>query len=83
MSSNMNGSNPQMVSPVLKRRNESFVWQHMKKFENKVVCQVNNCFVEFSLKTSSSSLAVLLANVHEIHENGIEGNLKKQLVLKL
>ncbi|RNA21346.1 zinc finger BED domain-containing 1-like [Brachionus plicatilis] len=74
MSSNLNDSNPQIISPVLKRRNESFVWQYMKKYENKIVCQVINCSAEFSCKTSSSSLAVHLANVHEIHENGIEDN---------
>ncbi|RMZ98781.1 zinc finger BED domain-containing 4-like isoform X2 [Brachionus plicatilis] len=74
MSSNFIDSNPQMVSPVLKRRNESFVWQYMKKYENKIVCQVINCSAEFSIKTSSSSLAVYLANIHGIHETGIEDN---------
>ncbi|RNA21494.1 zinc finger BED domain-containing 4-like isoform X2 [Brachionus plicatilis] len=70
-----------MVSPVLKRRNESFVWQYMKKYENKIVCQVINCSEEFSIKTSSSSLAVHLANIHEINELKII--LGKQLVLKV
>ncbi|RNA14267.1 hypothetical protein BpHYR1_033720 [Brachionus plicatilis] len=74
MSSNLNDSNPQMVSPVLKRRNEFFVWQYMKKYENKIVCQVIDYSAEFSCKTSSISLAVHLANVHEIQENGIEDN---------
>ncbi|RNA00718.1 zinc finger BED domain-containing 1-like [Brachionus plicatilis] len=63
-----------MVSPVLKRRNESFVKQYMKKYENKIVCQVINCSAEFSIKTSSISLAVHLAKIHEIHETGIEDN---------
>ncbi|RNA38924.1 hypothetical protein BpHYR1_036161 [Brachionus plicatilis] len=63
--SNFIDSNPQMVSPVLKRRNESFVWQYMKKYENKIICQVINCSAEFSIKTSSSSKAVHLANIHE------------------
>ena len=78
----MSDSNTQMVSPVLKRRNESFVWQYMKKYENKIACQVINCSAEYSCKTSSSSPAVHLANVHEIHENGIE-DLEKQQVQRV